>query len=370
MSTRRRSRSRWRRGERGGEVRHWGTVPHRPDHIRKLVEKLAADGARLHFCYEAGPCGYGLHRQLVELGHDCIVVAPSLDPGEGGRPGEDRPPRCGDAGEAAPGGRADGGLGSGRRARGDARSGPGAGDGGAGAWARRVSICRVSCCGMAGSIPGKKGWTVAYRRWLTTVRFQHPAQQIVFQDYVDAVTDAEARVERLTGQIADLLPSWSLGAGGRGHAGDARGRVHRRGDGGGRGRGLPPVRQPAPADGLSGADTIGTFQRHHGAPGRDHQGRQRARPTCPDRGRLELPDAGRASAAKLHDRIEALPKAVRDIAWKGQLRMCQRYRHLVAAGKAKVVVTTAHRPRDGWLHLGHRQSGDGRAGLNARHREG
>lgn len=44
---------------------------------------------------------------------------------------------------------------------------------------------------------------------------------------------------------------------------------------------------------------------------------------------------------KLHDRIEELPKAVRDIAWKGQLRMCQRYRHLIAAGKAKVVVTTA-----------------------------
>ena len=44
---------------------------------------------------------------------------------------------------------------------------------------------------------------------------------------------------------------------------------------------------------------------------------------------------------KLHDRIEDLPQAVRDIAWKGQLRMCQRYRHLVAAGKPKVVVTTA-----------------------------
>ncbi len=36
-----------------------------------------------------------------------------------------------------------------------------------------------------------------------------------------------------------------------------------------------------------------------------------------------------------------MAKAVREIAWKGQLRMCQRYRHLVAAGKAKVVVTTA-----------------------------
>ena len=58
--------------------------------------------------------------------------------------------------------------------------------------------------------PGEKGWTKAYRRWLTTVRFERPAQQIVLQDYIHAVTDAETRIERLTGQIADLLPSWSL----------------------------------------------------------------------------------------------------------------------------------------------------------------
>ncbi len=45
--------------------------------------------------------------------------------------------------------------------------------------------------------------------------------------------------------------------------------------------------------------------------------------------------------AKLYAWIEALPKAVRDIAWKGQLRMCQRYRHRVMAGRATVVVTTA-----------------------------
>lgn len=44
---------------------------------------------------------------------------------------------------------------------------------------------------------------------------------------------------------------------------------------------------------------------------------------------------------KLLARLEALPQAVRDIAWRGQLGMCQRYRHLVAAGKAKVVVITA-----------------------------
>jgi transposase len=44
---------------------------------------------------------------------------------------------------------------------------------------------------------------------------------------------------------------------------------------------------------------------------------------------------------KLHDRIEALPQIVRDIAWKAQVRLCVRYRRLAAAGKSKVVVTTA-----------------------------
>ena len=55
-------------GARGGEVRSWGTIPNRADYVRRLAEKLGSDGRRLHLCYEAGPCGYGLHRQLTELG--------------------------------------------------------------------------------------------------------------------------------------------------------------------------------------------------------------------------------------------------------------------------------------------------------------
>ncbi len=42
------------------------------------------------------------------------------------------------------------------------------------------------------------------------VHFQHPAEQIVFQDYVDAIADVEARAGNLTGEIAELLPDWSL----------------------------------------------------------------------------------------------------------------------------------------------------------------
>ena len=57
---------------------------------------------------------------------------------------------------------------------------------------------------------GARAWTLAYRRWLTTVRFDHPAQQIVLQDYIHAVEDAEIRRDRLTRQIEELIPSWSM----------------------------------------------------------------------------------------------------------------------------------------------------------------
>ena len=65
---------------RDGEVRFYGEVDASPDSMRRLAAKLAGKYQRLHFCYEAGPTGYGLHRLLTGLGHSCIVVAPSLIP--------------------------------------------------------------------------------------------------------------------------------------------------------------------------------------------------------------------------------------------------------------------------------------------------
>ena len=65
---------------RGGEVRFYGEVDASPASMRRLAAKLAGKHQRLHFCYEAGPTGYGLHRLLTELGHSCVVVAPSLIP--------------------------------------------------------------------------------------------------------------------------------------------------------------------------------------------------------------------------------------------------------------------------------------------------
>ena len=65
---------------REGEIRYLGEVEATPQSMRKVVARLAAKYQRLHFCYEAGPTGYGLHRLLTGLGHSCVVVAPSLIP--------------------------------------------------------------------------------------------------------------------------------------------------------------------------------------------------------------------------------------------------------------------------------------------------
>ena len=64
-----------------------GEIANQPQAVAKLVERLNREygGEVLLFCYEAGPCGYGLYRQLLALGHDCQVVAPSLIPS---KPGE------------------------------------------------------------------------------------------------------------------------------------------------------------------------------------------------------------------------------------------------------------------------------------------
>ena len=71
-------------GERGGEVRYLGEMDASSESMRSLVRRLAAKHERVHFCYEAGPTGYGLHRLITNLGHSCTVVA---DPEEARRAG-------------------------------------------------------------------------------------------------------------------------------------------------------------------------------------------------------------------------------------------------------------------------------------------
>src|SRR4051794_40673025 len=67
-------------GERGGEIRYLGQVDASEESMRRSIKRIAARHERVHFCYEAGPTGYGLYRLITMLGYPCMVVAPSLIP--------------------------------------------------------------------------------------------------------------------------------------------------------------------------------------------------------------------------------------------------------------------------------------------------
>ena len=57
---------------------------------------------------------------------------------------------------------------------------------------------------------GKSRWTKTHLRWLEEQKFEHPVQQVVFQEYVDTVVEARTRVASLEGQMREALPQWSL----------------------------------------------------------------------------------------------------------------------------------------------------------------
>ena len=160
-------------GERGGEVRYLGEVDASPETMRRFVRRLAAKYGRVHFCYEAGPTGYGLHRLITKLGYPCMVVAPSLIPR---KPGERVKTNRRDAlalakllraGELTAVWVPDEGHEAMRdlvRARAAAVE------------TLRVHRQQVSAFMLKhGRIyPRKKGWTMRYLRWLQEQRFEYP----------------------------------------------------------------------------------------------------------------------------------------------------------------------------------------------------
>src|SRR5262249_19030827 len=71
-------------GGRQGEVRFLGEIANEPGTIERLLSKLGARHGKLQVCFEAGPTGYGLYRQVLSMGHNCLVVAPALIRRRGG----------------------------------------------------------------------------------------------------------------------------------------------------------------------------------------------------------------------------------------------------------------------------------------------
>lgn len=324
---------------RDGDVRFIGDIDSTAEAVERFVAKLGKRHRRLAFCYEAGPTGYGLHRQLTALGHDCVVIAPSLIPR---RPGERVKTNRRDAlslaklhraGELTPVWVPDSGHEAVRelvRAREAAMED-----------LRRSRQHLQSFLLRHGRVfTGRAAWTKAHTRWLCTQTFDHPAQHLVLAEYRQATEDAETQLERLTRQVTEAVAAWSMApviAAYQAMRGIAL---------------LTAVTFVAEIGDVRRFDSPRQLMAYLGLVPCESSTGERVR-------RGEITKAGNNRARRvliegawtyrfparksrlLQEREAGLPKTVREIAWKAQVRLCGRYRKLMANGKRQTVATVA-----------------------------
>jgi transposase len=327
--------------EREAEVGSLGTIGTRQCDIDKLIRKLQAKGKRLHLAYEAGPCGYWLYRYLTKKNLTCWVVAPSQIPKKAGdRVKTDRRDarqltrllRSGDLTPLYVPVIEDEAIRALVRAREDALKDS------------KAAKVRLKAVLLRQDIryAGRATWGAAQLRWLADVVCPTPAQQIVFQEYVRAVSEHTERLQRLEAELQVLVQTW---------------------------RWLPVVEAIQALRGVqfTAAVTLiaelGDLTRfanprqlmsYLGLTPSEHSSGQRRRQGA-------ITKTGNAHARRvlvegawayrypakvsrhLQLRLEKVPKAIQDISWKAQVRLCKRYRRLIARGKNanQVVVAIA-----------------------------
>jgi transposase len=193
--------------EEEGSPSSYGTLANDPDAVRKLMTQLGGKGVELRVAYEAGPTGYALHRQLTKMGIECIVVAPSLIPI---RPGDKiktdrrdalklaRLLRSGDLTAIWVPDREHEALRNLVRARADAKVDE-----------LRAKHRLSKFLLRLGVHPpvGMRNWSQRYFQWLRQVEFEHLADRIVFADYLAEVTAAGERIKRLEAALRQCAES-------------------------------------------------------------------------------------------------------------------------------------------------------------------
>ena len=326
-------------GGRDGEVRFFGEIGTDAASVAKFVRKLAAKGAKLTFCYEAGPTGYGLYRLIKELGHECVVAAPSMIPR---RPGNRVKTNRRDA------------LSLARLLRAGELTSVWTPDERHEAMRELTRSREAAMADLRGKrqqisafmlrfgrhFSGKKTWSRAHVTWLMAQKLEHREQRIAFEEMMLAMREARERVKRLELAIAARLPDWEL---------------------------EPTVTALMALRGIDliAATTlmaeIGDLGRFAGprdlmawlglVPSEDSTGDRVKRGAITKAGNIRArrmlvecawsyrfpPRVGPAKQA----RVEAAPPEARAIAWKAQLRLTARTRALLKRGKQRNVVMTA-----------------------------
>jgi transposase len=300
--------------------------------LRELLKGLCGLGAPGHtlIAYEAGPSGFALARQLATHGWHCQVIAVSKTPR---KPGEriktdrrdalalTRYLRSGDLTSVAIPEAADEAIRDLSRAREDAVR----------ARLKARQQLKAMLLRHGKPFPGKTSWGAAHERYLARVAFDHAAQQIAFAEYRSAILESHERVERLTTALREQVERWRFGPVVRAlmcfkgidfvaatiivsELGDLRRFEH--------------PRQLMAYLGLVPSEYSSGTSRRQGSITKTGNSHVR-------RILVESAWCYRYSARLSRPVVErqlTQPKAVRDIAWRAQLRLCSRYRRLCGRG--------------------------------------
>ena len=179
------------------------TVPNEPNTVRRLVRKLERDApGPVRVCYEAGPCGYSLQRQVTTARVSCQVIAPALIPR---KPGERIKTNRRDARKLAELFRAglltevrpptpeDEAVRDLCRARDDARED-----------LQRSRHRLGKLLLRRGLHYGGRNWTRAHRQWVDSLQWTQPAERVVVDDYLLAINHLEARLIELDARLTEI----------------------------------------------------------------------------------------------------------------------------------------------------------------------
>jgi transposase len=327
--------------EEDGEVRSVGTIRNRPEAVRKLIKQLGPS-ERLRACYEAGPGGYVLYRQLIELGVECEVVAPTLVPVKAGdriktdrrdaiklarnlRAGELTPVWIPDEAHEA--------LRDLVRAREAAKKDQ---------LRARHRLSKFLLRHGLRPAAGTKAWGAKYMEWVRRLGFEHRALQATHADLlheVEHVGERIARLEASIGGVVEDLPA------------PMKAVVQN----------LQALRGVAGLTAVTLVAEIGEFSRftrpaqlmgYAGIVSREHSsGARTRRGSITKTGNAHLRRVVVESAwayrfrpsvgYPLRRRQQGLSPEIKEIAWKAQHRLHDRYARLVGRGMLKQKVITA-----------------------------
>lgn len=300
--------------------------------VRQVFKALAKAGepSEVYVAYEAGPTGYGLYRELCRRGYRCEIVAPSLIPRRAGDRIKNDRRDCARLAELARAGELKAiwvpdeeheAVRDLCRAREDAVS----------ARLKARQQLKAFLLRHDRRYPGKTSWNKSHAIWIAEQRFEHAGERVALAEYQLAVQAADQRVERLTTALSEAIKGWrfeSVVAALRGLRGidvvSAIGLVAEIGD----------INRFDSARRLMGY--LGLVPSEHSSGNSVRRGS--ITKTGNAHARRLLTEAAwnyrfpARMSAMLRERSEALPQAVREHAWKAQLRLSKRYAQLSSRG--------------------------------------